>query len=297
MAWLPSLLFLPPLLLSENLALPLSTTALLLVVRASRRGAIGAWAAAGACCAAAVLVREASLAVALAGIACALGSARRRGTKGLAVYGLVVATGLAPWVARNRAATGVTGLTTGASVNLCIGLGEGATGGYRLLPRFAARSGIDPPDAETEAEALACARRGIERRPLSIVTLAPGKLVRLFAFDDWEVDEFLVAALPAWLAGGVSALDDVAYWLLLAAAAWSVAHRRPHRALVGTIAALALMTIATFGAGRFHALLLPLLAVLAAGRGTPGGSGAQVFPAQEGAGATVLSVVGGGEGC
>jgi 4-amino-4-deoxy-L-arabinose transferase-like glycosyltransferase len=261
-AMLPSLVLLPCLLLSENLALPLSVGAVGLVLRARRTGSLRTWAMAGAACALATLVREASLSIVGAAIVLALLRARTVGPRGLGVFTLVFALGVAPWILRNRAVVGVTALTTSASENLCVGLGAGADGGFRRLPWFFEKGEIEA-DAESDAKARECVREGLALHPLAIVTLAPAKLARLLAFDDWEVDEFFGRVLTRRSAMILAKTSDLGYWALLVAAAIGFGRHRQGRVLLVTVGAFVVSTLVTFGVARFHAVWLPLLAVLA----------------------------------
>ncbi len=158
---------------------------------------------------------------------------------------VVVALALAPWVARNRAVVGGGALTTSDGASLCIGLGEGATGGYRSV---SCDQGFD------------CAKRSLARHPLALVTLAPAKLARLFAFDDWTADDFFARRGPS---RAMRAICNLFYWALCAAAVLG-AVRAPSREILAVVASVAVASIVTFGVGRFHAPIVPLLAVLAA---------------------------------
>jgi 4-amino-4-deoxy-L-arabinose transferase-like glycosyltransferase len=259
----PSLVLLPGVLVSENLALPLVAVATLALVRAARTRAPASFALFGAAAAAATYVRQACGALALAGlvVACAAGTPRARASSCAAVA-LAFALVLAPWALRNRSAVGAATLTTSAGVNLCIGLGEGATGGYRQL---GGALGDARGEVARQARGLRCAARGLADHPLELVTLAPAKLSRLFAFDDWIVDDFCAPALGSRARRALGALCDLGYWALLAAAATAAwRERRRDAPILAVLLAVGLSVIVGFGAGRFHAPLLPLLAVLAA---------------------------------
>jgi hypothetical protein len=183
----------------------------------------------------------------------------------------------APWAIRNARAIGVLTLSTSAGENLCAGLGQGATGGWRRTFEDGGGPAAPPREANRHREGILCARDGILAHPLSPLVLAPGKLSRLVAFDDWEVDFYAwrwpdtapgpltpggrAATTLAWTA-------NVGYWALLALAALGVARGRARpaarAALWGTVFGTVLLVLITFGNGRFHALLLPLLAAPAA---------------------------------
>jgi 4-amino-4-deoxy-L-arabinose transferase-like glycosyltransferase len=255
-ALLPSLLVLPGLLVSENLTLPLTTAGALLLVRARKRQAVLPWVQAGLCCGAAVLVREASLALALAGVLLGLWFARSIAPRRVAPFLLGVAILVAPWVVRNRASMGVARLTTSGAINLCVGLGEEATGGSRFIPWAG-------EEREADARALECVRQGLQRRPFQLVTLAPAKLSRWFAYDDWEFDVFYSRALPevAWRALGAAC--DLSYWAILGSAIVAIVRRRGDPSLLVILACFLSATLLTFGNARFHVVALPILAVLA----------------------------------
>jgi hypothetical protein len=226
-AIIPSLATMPRLLVSENLALPLFALAILFLVRACNRPRDPArWAAFAACAALATYVREACLALALAGLIMAL--VKRSASAALVVVG-VFAIALAPWVSAHH------GLTTSDGSALCIGLGDGATGGYRNVSA------------------------GCELHVGKLFTLAPAKLARLFAFDDWTCDDFFPRRVAPH---AMRVFCNIAWWALLVASTVG-AMKKPAHALVAAIGSIALVTIVTFGVGRFHAPLVPLLAVLA----------------------------------
>jgi 4-amino-4-deoxy-L-arabinose transferase-like glycosyltransferase len=255
-ALLPSLLTLPGLLVSENLALPLTVGSALLLVRAMRSHSTWPWLWAGLLCGLSILVREASLALALAGVVLGLRRPRSHAPRRIAPFILGVAICVVPWVVRNRASMGVSSLTTSGAINLCVGLGEDATGGSRFIP-------WEGVEREADARALDCVREGLLHRPFGIVTLAPAKLSRWFAYDDWEFDVFFSRALPtpAWRAMG--AVCDLAYWATLGCAIVALARRRGDRSLAVVLACFVSATLLTFGNARFHVVALPLFAVLA----------------------------------
>lgn len=229
-AIVPSLATMPRLLVSENLAVPLFALATLFLVRASKRPSIERWAAFAACAVVATYVREACIALAFAGLMIA--AVKRSASAALVTLG-VFAIALAPWVTSHH------GLTASDGSALCIGLGDGATGGYR--------AGVSA---------------GCELHLGKIVTLAPAKLARLFAWDDWTCDDFF-ARRPSprpWAAMRV--FCNIAWWALLAAAV-AGAIKKPPPALLAAIGAVAVITVVTFGVGRFHAPLVPLLTVSA----------------------------------
>ncbi|HEX4515823.1 MAG TPA: glycosyltransferase family 39 protein [Polyangiaceae bacterium] len=225
-AVIPSLATMPRLLASENLALPLFALATLLLVRAANRPSILRWAAFAACAAVATYVREAFIALVIAGLAVAI---VKRSPSAALVTASIFAAALAPWALAHH------GLTTSDRSALCIGLGDGATGGYRVVTS------------------------SCELHFGKLLMLAPAKLARFFAWDDWTCDDFFRArAAPA----GMRAFYNVSWWALLLAAA-AGASKKPASVLFAAIGALALVTVVTFGVGRFHAPLVPLLCVLA----------------------------------
>ena len=247
-ALVPSLVLLPRLLLSENLAIPLFALATVALVRAVKTRRTRDWIAFALATAAATYVRESSAVLVLAAIL-------SRSPRAIAIALVTFALALAPWALRNRAATGHVTLTTSSGPNLCIGLGDGATGGYRKLD-----------DAITQEEGLRCAREGLAHRPLEIVTLAPAKLSRLVVWDDWIVDDFLDdTSARGGATRAMRAFCNLGWWALLAGAAVVSLRRRETRVLLVPMATVALSVVVTFGVGRFHAPLIPLLAVLASG--------------------------------
>ncbi len=247
-ALVPSLVLVPRLLLSENLAIPLFAIATLALVRALRTRTTRDWIAFAIATAAATYVRESSAVLVLAALL-------SRSPRACAIAFIAFAIALAPWALRNREATGHATLTTSSGPNLCIGLGEGATGGYRKVG-----------DGITQEEGLRCAREGLAHHPLEIVTLAPAKLSRLAVWDDWIVDDFLdQTSAHGAFTRVMRVLCNGFWWALCALAAVTAWRRRDARVLLAPALAVALSVLVTFGVGRFHAPLIPLLAVLASG--------------------------------
>jgi hypothetical protein len=230
-AIIPSLATMPRLLVSENLALPLFAVATWLLVRAvNRPSSVERWAAFAACAALATYVREACIALVIAGVVMAL---VKRTASGALVTLAVFAIALAPWVTAHH------GFTTSDGSALCIGLGDGATGGYRTVTS------------------------GCELHLGKLVTLAPAKLARLVAFDDWTCDDFFPRhAAPHFRWGAMRVFCNIAWWALVVGATIG-AIKKPAHVLFAVMSAVALATIVTFGVGRFHAPLVPVLAVLA----------------------------------
>lgn len=232
-AIVPSLATMPRLLASENLALPLFTLGALFLVRASNQPkSIERWAAFAACAVLSTYVREACIALGLAGAIVAL---VRRSPLGALVTAGVFAAALAPWIAKHH------GLTTSDTSALCIGLGDGATGGYRVV-------------------SSSC-----ELHFGKLITLAPAKLSRLFAWDDWTCDDFFAhREAPR----AMHVLCNGAWWVLVAAAVVG-AIRKVALVPIAIAGVVALVTIVTFGVGRFHAPLVPLVCVVACYRRGP----------------------------
>jgi len=269
----PSLIVLPGLLLSENLALPCAVADVILLAWASRPAASPwRWLVAGLACGATILVREASMALAVAGLLLAM---RRRALlpwTSWAAFLVAIVFVLSPWLARNRDVLGRTRLTTSATANLCIGHGEGATGGYRALSDYALPgddSGGPAREVERLDEGLRCAKEGLARHPLRPIVLAPAKLSRFFVWDDWAIDDFFAPRMSARAAQWARVACDGAWWLVLALAVRGLTRRRPWRnaaarASVLVLVAFVLAVVGTFGTGRFHVLVQPLLAVFAA---------------------------------
>lgn len=253
-ALVPSLVLLPRLLLSENLAIPLFVLAVVALVRALRSERVLDWVVFGITAALLTYVREACGAIVLAGF---LLGPRRRLARALVACAVVLVL-VAPWVGRNRSVLGTPTLTTSAGVNLCIGLGQGATGGHRKLAID------DEGEMDRHRDGLVCAKRGLTDAPWEIITLLPAKLSRLFVWDDWIADDFLsrAGASAAWVRV-LEVLCDGAYWGLWIATLLAWRRGTDVRLLGAAVATLALPIVATFGAGRFHAPLLPLLCIFA----------------------------------
>jgi 4-amino-4-deoxy-L-arabinose transferase-like glycosyltransferase len=269
----PSLISLAGLLLSENLALPCVVLVVILFAWASRPAASPwRWLLAGLACGATILVREAGIALVLAGGLLAMRRRTPLPVTSWAAFLIAIVFVLSPWLARNRDVIGRTRLTTSAGANLCIGHGEGATGGYRSLADYAL-PGTDSSGPRGEVERLdagmRCAKQGIARHPLRPIALAPAKLSRLLVWDDWAIDDFFGPEMRPRAATWARVACDGAWWLILALAGLGLAARRPWsggatRAAFFVIVAFAVAVLGTFGTGRFHVLAQPLLAVFAA---------------------------------
>jgi hypothetical protein len=195
----------------------------------------------------------------------------------LAGVGALAALVVLPWTLRNWRVSGSPVLiASNAGVDFYIGHSSGADGSGRLVDDLVFRY-PDRPQAEAEAqinrdgfrEGLAYAAK----HPLREVTLSARKLWWLYRRDDealkWNDAHgerpFLSHAARNALAG----LSDVYYWLVLGLAVAGVRRwfslRDPVRLLlVSLVAYWTLVHVAFFADPRFHAPILPVLALWAA---------------------------------
>lgn len=255
----PSFVLLSGAHVSENLGIPILLDALVIAIAFARRPWMGD-VVTGIASGVAILTREAC-AAALPAAAWVLWNARKSAA-GVAIVFATSALVALPWIARNHSTMGVATLSTSSGDNLCVGLGDGATGGWRR----AFDDGGHPVEPIREAErhraGLACAGAALRANPLSVVALMPAKLTRLFVWDDWLTDDIPRGRAP------LAALCNVGWWCVAVLAVIGARRgtMRPlaRAAFAGTFAATLLIVIATFGNGRFHAPLLALMTAPAA---------------------------------
>jgi 4-amino-4-deoxy-L-arabinose transferase-like glycosyltransferase len=258
-AMLPSFILLSGAHLSENLGIPILLDAIVLAIVYARRPWIGD-AVIGTASGVAILTREACAAV-LPAAAYVVFTARRNAAS-VAVVIAVSAAVVAPWIARNESAVGVATLSTSSGDNLCVGLGEGATGGWRRAFDDGGRPAAPAREAERHRAGLACAGAGLRSNPLTVVALMPAKLTRLFVWDDWLTDDLARGRIA------LAALCNLGWWcvvlLAIVGARRGTMRPLPRAAFAATFAGTILVVIATFGNGRFHAPLLAMMAAPAA---------------------------------
>jgi hypothetical protein len=173
---------------------------------------------------------------------------------------------LVPWTMRNH---GVTGAWTIVSAN----------GGYNFWKSFnAVTDGSQVPlyaspwdgSAAIGSEAVGY-REGIafiRERPLRSALLAPAKVAHLFGPErDFLSDlrQGHVPSVPAAVVAGFAALQNAAWFALLAAGLYALAGPRRSDAkdvVVAVLAVLVLTHLVFFGDDRFHVLLLPFLCAM-----------------------------------
>lgn len=258
-ALVPSLVLLSGAHVSENLGIPILLDALVIAIAFARRPLMGD-VVTGVASGVAILTREAC-AAALPAAAWVVWNARRKATS-LAVVFAASAIVVTPWIVRNQQTMGVAALSTSSGDNLCVGLGDGATGGWRRAFDDGGRPAATAREAERHRAGLACARAALRSNPLSVVALMPAKLTRLFVWDDWLTDDLPRGRAP------LAALCNAGWWCVAVLAVIGARRgtMRPlaRAAFAGTFAATLLIVIATFGNGRFHAPLLALITAPAA---------------------------------
>ncbi len=114
---------------------------------------------------------------------------------------MVVALGvLVPWTARNaRVLGGLVPVSTNAGINLLIGNGPGANGGFTEIPLERVRA-LGLPEVDADRLAMRIALRAIWSDPVRIVKLIPMKVYHLYADD---------AQALRWNLKGVRGVDSV----------------------------------------------------------------------------------------
>lgn len=288
-ALFPSLIFFSNITLSETAFTFLLLAALALLIEAEARGRLLLLAAAGAIIGYAALVRgQAALLPLVAlpfwwrSVAVQLDAAppatiARRLALRLAIVGVPAAIVIAPWLARNVVESkSLVFISSNAGVDFYIGHSAGANGGGRKVDELVFRY-PDRPQAEAEAQISRDGfREGLSyavHHPAREVTLSARKLVRLYATDGeavrWTDGHGEHRVMAPGVRHALITLSNAWYWsmLLLAlagAAAWLSVRHPVRLLLVCLVAYWTLVHIAFFGDPRFHAPVMPVLALWAA---------------------------------
>lgn len=216
----------------------------------------------------AALVRPPSLGLLIAPLTLRGGRLRRVASTLALCVGAALA--VVPWTARNCARLDACALvSTNGGSNLLIGTFSDARGGYR---RPVASDGCDDVRGEVARDRCmsARARQHILSNPGAWLVNSAWKLVITFG---WEHDpvSYLAPWAPAWrptpgvLAGVV--LCTLSWWALLALGLRGAQSQRDHpatRALVVAVLSIVATHALFLGADRYHLVLAPLLAPLAA---------------------------------
>jgi 4-amino-4-deoxy-L-arabinose transferase-like glycosyltransferase len=282
-ACFPSLIFLAGVTLTETSFTFLALLGVLLIVEADARRDWRWLVAAGIVIGVATLVRGQAALLPLVAIPFwwrSTGGDVRATLARVAGVGVLAALVAVPWTARNYVESGsLVVLSSNAGIDFYIGHSEDADGRGRIVEAFVFRYPELPP-AEAEARVSRDGfREGIEyaaTHPLREVELSARKLFFLYYHDQealrWTEAhgerEFLSDAGRTTLA----ALSNVYYYAVLALAvagiATSVARagwRHPVRLLLLCIVAYwTLVHIAFFADPRFHAPIMPVVALWAA---------------------------------
>jgi hypothetical protein len=189
------------------------------------------------------------------------------------VYATVVMV-LTPWVVRNmRSVGGFVPVSTNGGVNLLIGNGPGATGGFTETP-FAVLKEAALSEYDTDRLAWRLGREAVLADPLRFIGLAPRKLIHMLADDSqalrWNLKGIRSRTPPdrysrLELAGMGAVQVYYALTVLGSLAFFVLAGRRGlFRRDVSTVgywilAAFAFTAIVFFGDPRFHFPLTPFL--------------------------------------
>lgn len=209
-------------------------------------------------------------------VAAMVGMERRGGPKVAARYILITSLAalvpLVPWVARNiRALDSPVLVSTNGGSNLLIGTyGDGS---FREIER-PQRCGAFADEVALDRCRSAVAVARIAQRPWSRLARGAGKLWHTFGHDSASAQHYALATRSV----GRAALDPMLllgiarfHWMMLASFA-SVGFlarilRRPSRAsavLVAPVVALGALHCTYLGGDRYHAAVVPMLAILAA---------------------------------
>jgi hypothetical protein len=196
----------------------------------------------------------------------------------IVVYAAVVMV-LAPWMIRNaRSVGGAVPVSTNGGVNLLIGNGPGATGGFTEAP-FARLREAGLSEYQTDRLAWRLGAEAVLSDPLRFFRLAPRKIMHMFADDSQALRWNLKGIRPRTSAAGYSPLEvagmgavQVYYTLavlgslafLVLAARRRLFHREVSAVGYWIAAAFTATAIIFFGDPRFHFPLTPLLCFYAA---------------------------------
>jgi 4-amino-4-deoxy-L-arabinose transferase-like glycosyltransferase len=198
-------------------------------------------------------------------------------TDKLVALALAIGLVVAPWTIRNAAEMGAPVLiSTNAGVDFWIGHHDGATGRGQMADElFAGRPGLDSTEREVAVNADGF-REGVGfvlTHPLDEAVLPVKKLFWLYSHDAeallWNEahggQPFLSNAEEFFLLGAANGYYYIVMgFFLLGAARW-FSWREPGRLLlISLVAYWTLVHVVFFGDPRFHAPIMPVIALLAA---------------------------------
>ncbi|MDP9238031.1 MAG: glycosyltransferase family 39 protein [Chloroflexota bacterium] len=204
-----------------------------------------------------------------------IGSWRGALTRAAAVALLAVLV-VAPWSARNLVRTGsFVPIAANFGIDLYLGHSAHADGGLIFTDDFTYPPGLSQQDVQVRMNRDA-GRAAIEyaaTHPLREVELSARKLYRLYYRDQeglaWNHRHGARPVLSKHLYARLARMSDFWYWLVLAWAVFGVrawlSTREPARLLLLSVVIYwTLVHIAFFGDPRFHAPIVPILALWAA---------------------------------
>lgn len=266
----PGLVVLPGPLLTENLFIPAAVAVLLLTLRvAGPRSALLLGLAIGALS----LVREVgwlfAVAAALYWLAVRLPARVLMVRSAAMLAGLLLV--LTPWTVRNAVVVGVPGLSTTGAVNLYVAFYPEGDGDWFRPGWLNADVYWPPPERDEPAIYHYGRESGIgfaSARPDLILSRAPGRLSQFALNAHWPLtwNDHLEGWSPAPLS--LLVLSTMGWhWMLLPLAALGIMRGRGNREswlLLALVVVFAVTHAMLYGSGRFHAPLMPALAVLAA---------------------------------
>lgn len=276
-ALFPTLVLLPEFFLTENLALPgLLAVAILTLTLTPRWPAMASGVVLGLAIGLLTLVREQSVLLAPAVILywLALRPLWRRLAIQVAALALGVSLIVAPWVWRNAATVGVPWVATTSGINLYVALNPEADGSWNPSVLFARWPDFGPglQEARLYAEGRSSALAYLTSQPRQALSLAPARLTRFFFEQHWaqwwdqdaserhtispEAHQYLL--LLAYLSAVI--VLTLAVYFLVRCRWWQ---SPPAVLLVGILTFPVLLHTLIYGMGRFHAPLIPILAIFA----------------------------------
>jgi 4-amino-4-deoxy-L-arabinose transferase-like glycosyltransferase len=206
----------------------------------------------------------------------------RRTLKSVSVIVAVSALIVAPWIVRNAITVGVPSLQTTSGVVTWTGFNPQATGGFMSPPPIEGLTAIQAPgfgpetdEASANSAYMSATLKSLRANPIQVVALIPNKMFELWAGHRHAVKHstrMTERSIPKFITDGLPILTQgyLVLLLLLVLAAFGMKHSRkfwlggPGVVLTTAFVLWNVFHALTFGSGRYHVPLEPLLAIFAA---------------------------------
>lgn len=278
MATDPNLIILPRLLLTENLAIPLTLAILLLALHLTpSRRPLSSALLVGAAIGLGMLVREQSMLLIPALGLYWLRFAGWRSLPRLGVLLVGVALVIAPWIARNEAVVGVPDLATTSGINWYVAFNPTADGNWENPPWIGQGSEAEQYRlGKSEAEAY------LVGHPLAVLRLAPARLMLFLVPTDWtswwNQDANGEPSVPPLALQIATSAMSLWYFVVVYLTLVAFVTRRVTRAdallPLAFLGATVAMQCVVYGSPRFRAEIMPIVVLLASSAVLPRVEGA-----------------------